>query len=277
MTIANPEMAQAWDGVEGESWSAREDAYERATRRVWKRFLGLVPVFADERVLDIGCGNGKRTCDLGANAASALGIDLSSQMLENGRRRAKSMGLKNVEFVQGDAQVHPFEPASLTLATSSFGVMFFADPRAAFANIGAALVPDGRLAVLAWRSLYLNEWVTVIRSSLAAGRELPQPGAPGPFAFARSAPVAETLEAAGFDHVRFATLDEPSDMGATADEAFEFMSTSGVARGLMEDLDEAARAEGLDRLRQAIAAYETPEGVLFPASAWLITARWPGA
>lgn len=275
MTIANSEMAAAWDGPEGAAWSAKADSYERATRRIWTRFRGSVPVFEDERVLDIGCGNGKSTCDLAATAASALGIDLSGDMLSNARDRARSLGLKNVEFVQGDAQVHAFEPASRTLVTSLFGAMFFADPRAAFANIGAALIPDGRLALVAWRGLAGNEWVTVIRDSLAAGRELPPPppGAPGPFAFASPSPVAAALEDAGFRDVWFGEWDEWADMGADTDEALRFMSSVGMARSLLEELDEPARAAGLDRLRQAISEHETQDGVLFRAAAWFITAR----
>jgi SAM-dependent methyltransferase len=274
----NSEMAEAWDGHEGAAWSANADAYERVTRRIWTRFLGSVPVFDDERVLDIGCGNGKSTCDLATSAASALGIDLSAKMLANASARAKALKLKNVSFVQGDAQVHAFEPASCTLATSLFGSMFFANPRAAFRNIGAALVPDGRLALLAWRGLAGNEWVTVVRDSLAAGRELPVPaaGVPGPFAFAREFPVAKALEAAGFRDVWFGEWDESVDMGADAAEAFEFMSSVGMAQALLAELDKAAQAEALDRLRAAIAAHETQEGVLFRASVWLITARRRG-
>jgi SAM-dependent methyltransferase len=275
--IANTDMAKAWDGPEGASWSASVENYERATRRIWARFLSAVPVSADDRVLDVGCGNGKSTCDLAGAAATAVGIDLSAAMLGNGRQRAVSLGLANVTFVQGDAQVHPFAPGSCSLATSLFGSMFFADPVAAFANIGSALVPGGRLALLVWRELARNEWVTVFRTSLAAGRELPTPppDAPGPFGLAAASRAESLLAAAGFAEVSFESIDEPADMGASADDAFAFMSSLGITRGLLEDLDEAARADGLDRLRAAISDHETPEGVLFPASAWLITARWP--
>jgi SAM-dependent methyltransferase len=278
MTIANSEMAKAWDGPEGASWSAQPARYQRATRRIWARFRTVVPVTPDARVLDVGCGNGASTCDLAGSAASALGIDLSAQMLENARRRAADSGLANVSFVQGDAQVYPFPARAFSLGTSLFGSMFFADPAAAFANIGSALVPGGRLALLAWRSLAGNEWVGAIRSSLAAGRELPAPlpGVPGPFAFADRSVPAAALTAAGFVDVSFGEVDEPCDMGADAEEAFAFMSTVGVARGLLADLDEATQADALDRLRRRISLQETADGVLFPAAAWLITARWPG-
>ena len=276
--MPNADMTKAWDGDEGARWSAQAPLYERATRFLWERFLSLVPVAAGDRVLDVGCGNGKTTCELGAVAASALGIDLSAAMLANGRERASSLGLANVSFEQGDAQVYPFARSSFSLVTSMFGVMFFDDPVAAFRNIGSALVPDGRLAFMVWRELARNEWVTVCRSSLAAGRSLPLPptDAPGPFGLADRSRAGDLLAAAGFVDVEFAPVDEPYYMGASADDAYAFMSTVGVARGLLEGLDEAARADGLARLRAAISAAETPKGVLMPASTWLITARWPG-
>jgi SAM-dependent methyltransferase len=279
--VANPDMAQAWDGPEGSAWSAQAVHYERSSRRFWARFLAAVSVAADERVLDVGCGNGKSTCELAslASGGSAVGIDLSGQMLANARERASGARLANVSFLQGDAQIYPFEPASSTLASSLFGAMFFADPVAAFANIGAALVPNGRLALLAWRELARNEWITVFRESLAAGRELPTPpvSVPGPFGLADRDRASAVLTDAGFADVSVEAVDETVDMGADADEAFAFMSSLGVARGLMQDLDEAARADGLDRLRRAIADHATSEGVLFQGSAWLITARWVAA
>ena len=280
-TTANAEMAQMWDGGEGAQWASEAEHYERASRLIWKRFLELVPAAANERLLDVGCGNGKSTCDLAAAApsGSALGIDLSAEMLKNGRRRAAAAALTNVEFVQGDAQVHPFAPASYSLATSVFGAMFFTDPVAAFANIGAALARDGRLALLAWRELPRNEWITVIREAFAAGRDLPMPptSVPGPFGLADSGRAAMILTDAGFTEVGFQEIDEPSDMGRNEEDAFQFMSSLGLARGLMQDLDDGARGEGLDRLQRAIEDHKTEDGILFRASSWLITARWPGA
>jgi len=61
-----------------------------------------------------------------------------------------------VRFVQADAQVFPFEPASFDAAFSRFGVMFFADPTAAFINIRRGLRPNGRLAFVCWRALEEN-------------------------------------------------------------------------------------------------------------------------
>ena len=192
MGEVNLEMARAWDGPEGERWAKHAAGYERANARQWRRFLELVPIRAADRVLDIGCGNGRSTCDVAglAPAGSATGLDLSSAMLAVARSRAAQLGLTNVRFERADAQVHPFDRAAVDLVVSAFGTMFFDDPVAAFGNLRGALVPDGRLAVLVWRDLALNEWVSAVRDALAVGRQLPEPprDAPGPFSLRGSRP-----------------------------------------------------------------------------------------
>ena len=117
MGEVNLEMARAWDGPEGERWAAHATGYERANARQWGRFLELVPVREADRVLDVGCGNGRSTCDLArlALAGSAIGVDLSTAMLAVARSRAAQLGLTNVRFERADAQVHPFDRAAVDL------------------------------------------------------------------------------------------------------------------------------------------------------------------
>jgi SAM-dependent methyltransferase len=274
-TIANTEMAAAWDGPEGEHWTRHAERYERATRSHWQRLLDAVPIRADDDVVDIGCGTGRSTREAGRIAASgsALGVDLSSRMLAYAREAAEREGLGNVRFQQGDAQVFPFPDSAFDIAVSTFGAMFFADPTAAFTNIARALRPGGRLALLTWRELGRNEWLTAIRGALALGRQLPEPpaGAPGPFGLADADHVRRVLGAAGFVDIRLDEVDEPTELGSDAENAFAFVSTFGITKGLTEDLDENMRARALHALRRVLSERETDDGVLFAASAWLIT------
>lgn len=274
--VANQDMAKAWDGEEGERWAEYADGYERAGGRHWQCFLAGNFVSPTDRVLDIGCGNGRSSRDLArlASSGSVLGVDLSSQMLAVARERSAAEGLANVSFRQADAQVHPFDEGGFDLAVSSFGAMFFEDPVAAFSNIRRALRAEGRLVVLAWREFAANEWVNRIRDSLAMGRSFPTPpsGTPGPFGLADSDTTRARLTAAGFRAVDMSPLDVGMDLGDDADEAFAFVRVMGIVKGLTHDLDEAGRAEALDNLRALLAAYETPEGVSIPTAAWLITA-----
>src|SRR5690349_7174079 len=146
--VANPEMAAAWDGPDGEHWATHTTHYERASMRHWDRLVSTVVVPATASVVDIGCGTGRSTRDLAriVTSGEVLGLDLSSRMLQHGREAAAAEGLTNVRFEQGDAQVHPFEPTRYDVATSVFGSMFFGDPVAAFRNIRTALRPGATLA-----------------------------------------------------------------------------------------------------------------------------------
>ena len=276
-TIANLEMAEAWDGAEGEHWARHADRYERAGRRHLQRLLDASTIGRHDSVLDVGCGTGKSTREAARMAASgsALGVDLSARMLERAREAAEAEGLANVRFEQADAQVHPFDDEAFDVAISSFGAMFFADPVAAFANIGRALRPGGRMVLLAWREMERNEWLTAIRGAVAVGRRLPEPpsNAPGPFGLADADHARRVLDAAGFVDVTLEEIDEPVDFGTDADDAFAFLSTFGVTRGLTQDLDEHDRNRALDALRRTLVEHETDQGVVLGTSAWLISAR----
>lgn len=278
--IANIDMAAGWDGPEGEHWVEHAEQYAVASQRHWDRLLAAVPIDSDACVVDIGCGTGKSTRDVAriASSGSVLGLDLSSSMLTRARQVARTEGLANVQFEQADVQVHPFSPGRFDLAISAFGAMFFADPVAAFTNVNRALRPGGELAMLSWRELARNEWLTALRGALAVGRQLPEPpsGLPGPFGLAGADHVSGVLSAAGFTDIRFEEVDEPIEFGPDAEGAFAFMKTLGITRGLTEELDAAGKGRALDALQRTIVEHDTAEGVLFGSSAWLIRARAPG-
>jgi SAM-dependent methyltransferase len=277
--IANVEMAAAWDGHEGDMWTTHADRYETVGLRTWRAFLDRNLVSAGDDVLDVGCGTGRPTADLARLAAPGrvLGVDLSAQMLERGRRRAAADGLTNVELLQADAQVHPFDAASFDVAFSSFGAMFFNDQVAAFSNIGRALRPRGRLAVMSWQELARNEWLLSLREALAVGRTMGAPpnGAPGPFGLAEPDHVRRVLAEAGFEDVELDAIEEPFELGTDADDAFSFVRTMGIVEGMTHDLDADDTARALDAVQAMLKAHETPDGVLVGSAAWLITARRP--
>jgi ubiquinone/menaquinone biosynthesis C-methylase UbiE len=146
-TIANRDHAEAWNGPEGVHWAENADRYDAMAEGINEPLLAAARIGEGDRALDIGCGTGflTRLAARRAGGGSVLGVDLSAPMLTRARAVAAEEGITNVRFEQGDAQVYPFPAAAFDLAVSRGGVMFFADHVAAFANIGRALRPGGRL------------------------------------------------------------------------------------------------------------------------------------
>jgi SAM-dependent methyltransferase len=277
MVIANVDMAAAWDGAEGDHWAEHAERYEAAASGFWRALLAVVPIEPAAAILDIGCGTGRSTREVArlASSGAVVGVDLSAKLLERAQAAARAERLSNVRFEQADAQVHPFPGAAFDLALSVFGVMFFADPVAAFVNIARALRPGGDLALLVWRGLEHNEWVAAIREALSLGRALPAPpvGAPGPFGLADRSFTQRVLTDAGFTDVCFDEVTEVIRLGDDADDAFSFVATFGITRGLTQDLDSARKSAALDALHATLVEHETDDGVLFGGSAWFVRAQ----
>jgi SAM-dependent methyltransferase len=277
MTIANVEMATAWDGDEGEQWTEYADQYDAVAEPHLRRLMDAARIAAGDRVLDIGCGTGESTRRAARETASgsALGVDLSGRMLTRAEERGRAEGLTNVAFLQADVQVHRFDERTFDVVISRFGAMFFNEPVAAFRNIAKAMRPGGGLALLTWQELAKNEWLTSFRGALAAGRTLPVPpaGTPGPFGLAEPEGVRHILAEAGFHDVDLVALDEAVRFGSDTDDAWPFVASMGIVRGLTEGLDADARTKALERLRRVLVAHESAAGVVFASAAWLVTAR----
>ena len=277
--IANVDMAAAWDGAEGDDWARDWQHYDDGVREYHLRLLEAADLTAGERVLDVGCGTGQLTRDAGRATVDgpALGVDLSARMLERARGLARADALDNVAFEQADAQVHPFAPAGYDVVVSRFGTMFFADPVAAFVNVGRAMRPGARLVMVVWKDLSHNEWLQALIGALAVGRTLPGPpvGAPGPLGQADPDGVRATLTAAGFDRVEIQSAAEPFLAGTDAEDAFTFLGSTGAARGMLDGLSVDDRARALAALRSTMEQHDSGDGVWFRSGCWIIRAQRP--
>jgi SAM-dependent methyltransferase len=230
-------------------------------------------------VLDVGCGAGESTRAAGAVASRVVGVDVSAPVIEHARRASAAEGLTNTTFVVADAADHPFGAGEFTVCISRFGAMFFTAPRRAFAALGRALQPAGRLVLLVWQRRERNEWETAVRHALAPGA--PPPAAvPGSDAFSLGDPaeVAAVLGGAGFADVRFTPVVEPVCYGPDVETAYELVLSLREPTALIEALPPADRGAARERLRQLLAQHWSAEdGVQFASSAWIVTAWWmPG-
>jgi ubiquinone/menaquinone biosynthesis C-methylase UbiE len=147
----NAEQAEDWNGASGRHFTGQRERWERMRGRLTARLLAGAQIQDGENVLDIGCGCGDTTV-LAARATRgghALGADLSWIQVAEARRLAAAAGVTNARVEVADAQVHPFQAGIFDVVISTFGVMFFDDPAAAFGNLRKALRRGGRLVFLA--------------------------------------------------------------------------------------------------------------------------------
>ncbi|SCG56251.1 Ubiquinone/menaquinone biosynthesis C-methylase UbiE [Micromonospora zamorensis] len=247
--------------------------YDAELRLHNELFRAAARVGPHDRVLDIGCGTGQSTRDAARAAVngSATGVDISGPMLERARQLSDDEGLPNITFQQADAQVHRFPPTHFDLCISRFGTMFFADPVAAFANIGSALRPGARLVLLVWQDRDRNEWATAIRRTFTD--EPVTPGGPNPFSLADQTVTKDLLVAAGFADVDFTDVHVPVYYGPDSATAFDAVFRLWEFKDLLANLDATAAERARTRLRTTLDAHHTDGGVYFDSRAWIVTAR----
>jgi len=282
MTVdgSNAEQVRFWNETSGPKWVALQEAIDAQLEPLGRRTLARAAVGAGDRVVDVGCGCGWTTVELARRAGPTghvTGVDVSAPMLARARARAAESGV-DVELLAADAQTHPFPPASRDVAFSRFGIMFFADPTAAFANIRRALVRGGRLAFVCWQALERNPWAAVPLAAAARHLPLPPPpapDAPGPFAFADPARVRRILGDAGFADVALDDVRETLTVGGpgSLDAVVEFLLQIGPAARALRDADPALRPVVAAAVRDAVAPFHGADGVRMDCAAWVVSAR----
>ncbi|WP_198950141.1 class I SAM-dependent methyltransferase [Kineosporia sp. A_224] len=273
---SNADQARAWDGGEGACWAVHHEILESCLARYDPAFMAAADISSSDRVLDIGCGTGVSTrgAARAASAGHALGVDLSSRMIDVARSIADDEGLRNVSFARADAQVHPFATDAYDVVISRTGAMFFGDPTKAFTNLRRSLRPGGRLALLTWQPPDRQEWINAFSLALA-GRTppAPAPGAAGPFALSDPDHVRALLEQAGFTEIGLAGFAETTSYGRTVREAHALVV--GLLGWMLEGHEPGRRDAAVEALRTTLAAHQTDDGVRFGFAAWVVTARRP--
>lgn len=274
---ANPDQVAYWNETGGRTWAELNDLLDRQIREVGLKGLAALAPAAGERVLDVGCGGGQTSLLIAERVGpkgAVTGADISRPMLELARKRAE--GRANIRFVEADAQVHAFEAGAFDAVFSRFGVMFFSDPKAAFANLKRALKTGGRMVFVCWAPLAENPWMST--PAMAAAKHLPptpasDPTAPGPFAFADPDRVRAILQAAGFADVGFEKAASPIG-GNTLEESLTLAMRVGPLGARLREAPELA-PKVLADVRAALEAKLKDGRVWMDGAVWIVSARAP--
>lgn len=273
-----PNAAQIdyWNTRAGPIWAELQGPLDRQLAPLGYAAMAALAPRAGELLLDVGCGSGDTTLELArlvAPGGQVTGVDISRPLLEVARGRGDAPG---VRFLEADAQAHPFQPASFDGVFSRFGVMFFSDPVAAFANLRRALKPGGRLAFVCWRRPDENPIMTLpMQAALAhlPAPAPPEPGAPGPFAFADPARLQGILDAAGFGAIAILPHDE--QIGGGDLEASVGLSLKVGPLGAMLREHPGKAETVVASVRAALAPHVGPQGLRLDSATWIVTARAP--
>jgi SAM-dependent methyltransferase len=277
--MADGEITQAeyWNGEAGERWARNQTVLDAVFAPLTEALFAGADLRPGDAVLDVGCGAG----DTSITAARRVGAegrvvaaDVSGPLLAVARKRSVAAGTAPIAWIEADAQVEDFGEAVVARAISRFGVMFFDDSVAAFANLRRALAPGGRLTFLCWRPLEANAWIAVPRAIVLPLVPVPEPSppdGPGPFRFADPEIARSVLAAAGFREVAVEPVDRPLALGRPEDAAGVVLELGPVSRLVREQADSVR-----DAARAAVAAefaQRAGDGaVSLGAACWLVSA-----
>lgn len=283
----NEEALEAWDGVLFDRFVKFREIVTAGLGAHGEAALAAHPPQPGNRVLDIGCGFGDtslRIAGLVGASGSVLGVDVAPRFIEAAQEEAEQAGAGNVSFAVRDVQVTEFEDR-FDYAFARFGTMFFANPVAAMRNVRKGLAPGGRLCMVVWRRKLDNDWLhraeTVVDEYVEEPEETDEPTCgPGPFSMANADTVSDILLNAGFTEVELRRCDIPILIGSDLDHAVEFATAIGPAGEVIRlagDEAEKIRPQIEAALREALAEFDGPDGVVADASTWIVSATAPAA
>jgi SAM-dependent methyltransferase len=272
--------AELWAGPMGERWLAYRDQFESMIAQPGDALIAAAGFKPGERVLDVGCGGGANSLQIARHVApsgSVTGLDISAALVGACQARARDAGIGNARFIVGDAGAAAVDGAPFDRMYSRFGVMFFADPYAAFAHLHGLLKPGGRLDFACWGPPDRNPWMLEMAGLMRRYAEGPPPAprAPGPFAFAEPDYVREILERGGFKDVGVDPWQGEQfigGQGADAKTATRFVLEGLAFADSLKELPEDTRKQAEAELADLMARHEGPKGVSMGSMVWMVSA-----
>jgi SAM-dependent methyltransferase len=270
------EQARLWNGPAGRAWVETQELLDHMYKPLEDRLVQAVAARSARCVLDIGCGTGSTTLAVARQLGPegrCIGVDISEPMIAAARARAERDHVP-ASFIVGDAQVQAFEPSSIDMLVSRFGVMFFDDPIRAFGNLRRAATDDAALWCIAWRSATENPFMTTAeRAAAPLLLNLPprRPGAPGQFAFADAQRVHRILDASGWADIDIQPMNVDCAFPETG--LIGYLTRLGPVGLALQEADDQTRQRVIAAVRPAFAPYVHGTEVRFSAACWAIHAR----
>jgi SAM-dependent methyltransferase len=279
---ANSEAIAAWDGPLYDRFVRFRHIVTAGLGAHGEEALRLYPPRPGDRVLDIGCGFGdttQRIAELVGDAGEAVGVDAAERFIVTARAEASAAAVANARFIVADVQSHAFD-GRFEMAFSRMGTMFFTNPVVALRNVHAALVPGGKLVMVVWRRREDNGWLyraqQIVEGIVQKPEEYDEPTCgPGPFSMSGADTTTDILTHAGFTDIALHRCDIPIAVGSDVEEAIDLVMSMGPAGEILRLLgDRAAHLHGQvhDALREGLSEFETPDGMMAPASTWIVSA-----
>jgi SAM-dependent methyltransferase len=270
------EQTARWNGAAGRAWVDAQQVLDRLFTPFEDLLVDAVRTASARSVLDVGCGTGSTTIAIARSPegiGSCLGVDISEPMIAFARTRAEQERAP-AQFVVADAQVYAFEPASVDIIVSRFGVMFFSDPVQAFANLRRAAHEGAQLRLVAWRSAVENPFMTT--AERAAAPMLPnlpprRPDGPGQFAFGDRDHVHDILNRSGWSGIDIQPIDV--DCSLREQDLSRYVTRLGPVGLILQDADDDTRARVAESIRSAYDPYVHGDEVRFTAACWMISAN----
>lgn len=277
-------------------WVQQQERFDRQLAHIGLAAMDVATELSPAaHVLDVGCGCGQTSLQWSERVTgSVLGVDISDLLIDVARQRAATHAAEHsaaapISFVVADAQTADMTALAaqatgrngacggFDVVFSRFGVMFFADPAAAFANVRAATRSGGQLAFACWQTPRQNPWLITVNKAVLEVVEMPEGDGPtvDPFAFADTDFVRGVLSDAGWSAVDFESFETEMIYGAgsTLADTAQFAMDLGIAQRALEGHPPAVHAQAKDAVIAALSPFATPAGVVFPAAAWIVTAR----
>ena len=273
----DPEWDSSYRLMASERWKAKSAAMGRDATEALVQFADPCEGI---KVLDLASGTGEPAITLATRVGPTghvTALDLSADLLAIAADRARQRGLTNVAIQQADAQSLPFPGDRFDLATSRFGVMFFADTDRALRELLRVLKPGARACFLVWGSReqpYFAASFGVVQRNV--GGPLLNPGGPDPFRFAQPGSLSEALQKSGFVDLQEEPRVVPWTWPGSAEEVWEQQQAVATPfLPLLKRVPAKRWPEINAEIHAAIRHYESSDGIHFGASVVLASGKKP--